>query len=457
MRRGFVGVVAALSLGTLALLAGLQSCTAGGTGSSDVTGSTSPSPSVSPTGPVTLRLAVYGDAQAVTTYRALASDWNDAHPDITVRVSSSPDERTAAHRLTRELADGTAPDLFLVDHEQLPDLVAAHRVQPVDVLLEQRGVLFGDTYQRLGLEGFSADSALQCMPHDVSPLVVYYNTALVRPARLATPDAPVPDSENGWTWQQFTRAARSASTGEVKGVYLAPTLTTLLPLVRSAGADLVDNDRLPTTLTMSTGGARDALEQVLAVARDRRVTPSQATLARHSPLELFESGRLAMMLGTRALVPKLRETPKLGFDVLPLPSLGQPRTVAEMNGYCISADSEHIPQAADFLAYASSADGARTTSSYGGVVPANLEALHSDAFLERGDRPAHPEVYVDALRRADAMPFVPGWPRVEADTEPQLAKLFFAPQPDLDTLLTAIDTRSQRVLAPPSASPSPTS
>jgi multiple sugar transport system substrate-binding protein len=404
---------------------------------------------------VTLRFAVYGDEQTVAAYQRLADAYTDEHPDVTVRVQHSPDRTTALQRLDRQFERGRAPDLFLLDHGDLPGYVAAQRVQPVDQLLEQRGVLFGDTYQRLGLEAFSADSALQCMPDDVSPLVVFYNKRLLRPRTLATPDQPAPSVEDGWTWEQFATAARRMSHGRVRGVYVAPELGSLIPLVRSAGADVMDDERQPTTLTMADDGTRDALEQVLALLRDRRVTPSRRLLARESPQQLFEAGRIGMMFGTRRLVPKLREAQGLRFDVLPLPSLGRSRTVAEMNGYCISAQSDQVQATADFLTFATGPQGSRITAGFGGLVPANLEALHSDDFLDPGAQPRHPLVFAEGLRHADALPFAPAWPQVEAQTGPLVAQLFYAPVLDLDRLLPRMDSRSRALLAPAEASPSP--
>jgi multiple sugar transport system substrate-binding protein len=409
------------------------------------------------TGPVTLRFAVYGDAQTVATYERLADAWTDQHPDVKVVVSHQPDAAHAAEHLQQQYDAGDPPDVFLVDHEQLPTLVAQGRVQPVDELLEQRGVLFGDTFARIGLEGFSADSALQCMPHDVSPLVTFYNTRLLDPRTLATQDTPAPSAEDGWTWDQLTTAAQRIAHGGVKGVYVDPTLATLLPLVRSAGADLVDDDRLPTTLTTSDEGSRQALARILALARNPAVAPSRAQLRRHSALEMFEDGRLGMMFGTRRLVPKLRETPGLHFDVLPLPSLGKPRTVASMDGYCIAARSAHVPQAADFLAFASGPQGSRITTDFGGVVPANLSALHSDAFAEPGSDPRHDAVFAESLRHAEALPFVPGWPQLEKDTDPLLAKLVHGRKASLVPLTEAIDARSRQVLTAASVPPSPSS
>jgi len=417
--------------------------------------SSSPVASSSPSGPTPLTLAVYGDAQTVATFVRMADVWTDAHPDVPVTVTHTADAASAARRLAQQFDAGDAPDLFLTDHDDLAGLVQAGRVQPVDQLLEQRGVLFGDAYQRLGLEAFSADSALQCMPHDVSPLVTFYNADLLKPRTLKTADRPAPTPETGWTWEQYALAARRLSQHGVRGAYIAPDLEQLLPLVRSAGADLVDDPRTPTTLTSSDDKARQALTQVLAVARDRSVVPTPQQLATHSAVDLFEAGKLAMIFGTRRLVPKLREVQGLHFDVLPLPTLAKPRTVATMDGYCINAHTPHLQQAADFLTFASGAEGAKLTAGFGGVVPANIEALHSDAFTDPGADPSHTVVFADALRHADALPFVPGWPQVVADTDPLVARIFTDTRPNLTALTVAIDARSQQVLTPPSASPSP--
>src|SRR3954453_14535371 len=184
--------------------------------------------------------------------------------NITERLQINPDAVTAKDRLEQGFTAGSAPDLFLTDQIRLPSLVAAQQVQPVDALLEQRGVQLGDHYERLGLEGVSSDSALQCMPNNVSPYVVLYNTRLLVPHRIAVPGEDPPTVETGWLWDQFAAAAQQMSHGGVKVVYLAPRLTTLAPLIRSAGKDILDDPRAPTTLTLADGGTRSALEEILA-------------------------------------------------------------------------------------------------------------------------------------------------------------------------------------------------
>ena len=168
---------------------GAAACTSpSGNGSAPSAGpSSTPASASTSAGPVTLRFAVYGDAPVLAAYRKLAATWNADHPDITVKLETSHDAVTSEDKVDRGFDAGTPPDLFLTRQTSLPELKADDRVQPVDELLEQRGVQFGDSYQRIGLEAFAGDAALQCMPNEVSPYVVFYNKRLLVPRRFGEP------------------------------------------------------------------------------------------------------------------------------------------------------------------------------------------------------------------------------------------------------------------------------
>ena len=191
------------------------------------------------------------------------------------------------------------------------------------------------------------------------------------------------------------------------------------------------------------------MEEILAVARNPRVTPTPAELDRQDALTRFENGRLGMLIGTRAMVPALRAQPGLDFDVLPLPSLGRSATVADVSGYCVSRTSKHVGDAVDFLAFASSDEGSAITAESGGVVPANLATLHSPAFEQKDRQPQSTDVFASVMRRADTMPNPPAWPDVVSQTQPLLDRLFYARVIDLDRLLPRIDELSAALLAGP--------
>lgn len=404
----------------------------------------SPSTATTPAQPVTISLGVYGPKDALPAYEDLAEAFSDDHPNVTVKVARFDD----AEQVMETVLGGAAPDVFLIDHDHLPRLVDEELVQPVDGLLEERQVDFGDGYQRGGLTAFAADAALQCMPHDVSPVVVYYNQDLIDLAELGTEEEEPPSALDGWTWEMFTEAARQAARGRADGVHIDPSLSSLAPFVWSAGAEIVDDSQAPTTLTLSDGDTRAALEQVLALVRDPEITPTAQKLERQDAVTRFTRGRLGMILGTRELTPRLRADEDLRFDVMPLPSLGRFRTIADMTGYCISADTDHAEVAGDFLAFAVGREGASITARSGYVVPSNLEVAHSAAFVQASRQPESSFIFNEGVRRAQSLPFVATWPELAEQVEPTLDRMFYAPVIDLDAMLEEIDTASTEVLAP---------
>ena len=417
-----------------------------------------PSPSATPTtseaataepDPVTLELGVYGDAALRDAWRELAESYTAAYPHATVEVTAHRTAERALQERGAEAVTGDLPDVFLVPSEAAPRLSAEDVVAPVDELLAERGVVFGDTYVRLGLEAFSAEQRLQCMPVDVSPEVVLYRSDLLPLRRIAEPDEEPVTPETGWTWEQFTKAARLMAGPGVRGVHVEPDLGTLMALVRSGGADLVDEPRDATTLTFSDDGARAVLEEILDVLREPRLTPTPQQLERRDALTRFAEGRLGMLFATRAVVPQLREA-GVDYDVMPLPRLGRARTTADISGLCLSASGEHQEAAADFLAWATAEEGSRILAETGAVVPAHVPTLNSPAFLQSGTSPRNAQVFVDSVARAEVHPYVPGWPDVVQAVQSELEELFYAPVIDLDTLLPRIDEQSQGILDPAS-------
>ncbi len=436
--------------GTKALVGGTVLCAlVAGCTTADTERNAAPSPSPVtsssvPAEPVTISLGVYGPKGQLGAYDALVDAFTDDYPHVTVQLETFAD----AEDVLAAVRGPSPPDVFLMDHTHLPQLVRDELVEPVDAMLEERQVDFGDGYQRGGLTAFAADARLQCMPHDVSPVVVYYNEDLVDLRRVGEEGEPPPNALDGWTWEMFAAAARQASRGPAKGVYIEPSLDSLAPFVWSAGGDIVDDPQAPTTLTLSAGDAREALEQVLPLVRDDDITPSDEELQKQDAVERFAQGKLGMILGTRALTPTFRDAPDLRFDVMPLPSLGRFRTVADMTGYCISSSTEHAAAAGDLLAFAVGKRGASITTSDGYVVPSNLEVANSAVFMQQSRQPASSFLFNEGVRRAQSLPYHPAWPELAEKVAPDLDRLFYAPVIDLDTLLADIDAESVAVLAP---------
>lgn len=401
-----------------------------------------------PEGPVLLTLSVYGPPQVATAYAELASRFSVANPGVTVSVRPFGSATLARAALADQAGTDGAPDAFLAPLGDLPTLVASGTIQRVDPLLGEREVDFGDGFQRSSLEVFSADNGLQCMPVDVSPLVVYYNTDLIDLDELTEPDQVPITAATGWDLDQFAAAAAQVTGPRQRGVYVDPTLEQVTPFLESGGGALVDDLASPTTLQLSSGSSSAAMARLLEIVRDPQLTFDEDEIATTSALQRFKAGQLGMMLGFRDLTPPLRAQDDLTFDVMPLPRIGSEATVGRSAGLCLSATTLHPEETADFLAYAVSTEGASLLAETGYVVPTNLAAVHSEAFLQPGKAPASANVFSAGVRHIRPMPAVDGWSEVVRMAEPLLSDLFYEPVVDpLMLRLEVLDNASVPLLA----------
>ena len=440
----------------LAVTVAPAACTAGGEPGPEPGPEPSPSPTGSKTSgqtekPREVVFGAYGSDEEVAAFQSVVDSFNASSTTRQVTLRSWPDHESAL----ADVLAGDAPDVFLTSRIDLGELVGADALQPVSLLLDERGVDFGDRFSRDAVDAFAMDDELQCMAYSVSPMVIYYNTDLVDFERMERRDYDVPTANaegvrTQWTLDQFGAAAQFASRrGDRRGIWIDPTLQGLAPFIYSGDGQVFDDDREPTSLDFSDDSTREALRQTLEILRDPTLTPTNAQLARATPTQLFKRGELAMIAGFRNLVPQLREAKDLDFDVLPMPTIDSRATVGDISGLCLSADSEVTGDAADFIAYAVSDAAIATVASTGYIVPANTEVAASPEFLAPAEEPANAAVFNQSIRYMVVPPFIDRRVELVEAVTPFLERLVTAPGVlDLDLITEQIDQASRMVLSP---------
>jgi multiple sugar transport system substrate-binding protein len=416
-----------------------------------------PTPTPSSTAPPEkLTFGVVGPRDVQRAFRATVDAWN-LDPDSTdVTIESWPTQ--AAMRTAIE--GGTAvPDVFMSSRSDLAWLLENKYTQPVDELLDERGVEFGDTYSRDALEALSSADHLQCMPYGVTPTVIYYNKRLVNFDRMRNRGLDVPDEDaTSWSFDQFTAAAEFASRPArgAKGVHIAPTIEGLSPFIRSGGGTVFDDAEPPTSLAFSSDSSKDALERTLELLRNPQVTLDETQLDEATAVRWFQRGKLGMIAGDRSLTPILRQKSNLDFDVMPMPKLDGAATVGDVTALCMSAQASSSSLAADFMVHEISSDWVGLVASTGYVQPANVEVALSDDFLQPGRRPEHAVFFNSSVRSMTVPPLIDTIPELEETVAPSLEQMVYGVGVlDLDAITTQIDDESKTVLDPDSASESP--
>lgn len=403
-----------------------------------------------------LRFAVHGNEHVVAAYREIADAFSAERPEVTVEIEEQPDARSGAATVRSALEAGDGPDVFLLHESWLPQFVQDGLLRPLDIALEQRGLQFGDDYQRVALTTFSANSGLQCMPAEMSPLVVFHNRKLLPRLQLLAQGVTLPATPetDEWSWEDFTATARAAAAGApgsprspIHGAYVPPDVELLTALLRSAGTDVVDDVFDPTSLTLASDEAIETLQRVAGLSQDFAVSPTPQEIVETDPLTTFLEGRLAMYVGTRADVPAMRATEGLRFDVFPLPDMDRARSVAETTGLCVDAASDQSELAADFIAFAVGEEGAAIAARSGALVPSHLDTLVTEDFQQPGRAPRNEYVFAESLRRSDLLPSSPAWPEVADRVEALLTRIYLDPGFDLEERLVRalerINARSQ--------------
>ncbi|NNM45409.1 sugar ABC transporter substrate-binding protein [Knoellia sp. DB2414S] len=338
-------------------------------------------------------------------------------------------------RLSTAFAAGTPPDVFLLNYREFSPFVLRGAIEPVGPVVEEAGVRLDDYYEE-PRAAFTYDGALQCMPQNISSMVVYWNTELFAKAGVAPPTSD-------WTFDELVAAARALTRGGVKGLGIEPTITRMAPVIWGNGGRVVDDLESPTRLTLDEPAAREALQRMAGLARE--VSPDKESQAAQGLLEQFMTGKLAMFMSSRVEVPALREQAGLSFDVAPMPGMKQPAAILHSDAYCIAKGSQNKAAAARFIAYAVGQQGSTITALGGRTVPSLTSVAESPAFLTTAKEPKSSQVFLDNIPNLQHTPVVPAWPEIEDVIETELTRTFLDGVP-LDETLKAIRAQADPLL-----------
>ena len=385
-----------------------------------------------------ITIQVSGEREETAVYRAMVTAYENDHPNVEVKLVEVADKGDHLTKLATSFAAGDPPDVFLVNFREYSQFVSRGAIEPfgnhvatVDIDL--------DEYYPAPIEAFTFNDELQCMPQNVSSLVVYYNVDLFDKAGVKPP-------ATGWNWADFRAAGEALTEGEVRGIGLEPSIIRVAPFVWSNGGEIVDDETAPTSFTLDTAEAREALDFIVGLAHDELI-PTEQELSAQDLETRFVTGKLGMLLSSRRDTPAFREIRGLNWDVGPLPVAEEPIGILHSDGYCISAQSPDHDAAADFIAYATGNQGQTIAALGGRTVPSMISISESGAFLDPSQAPANSEVFLDAIPNLRRTPVLPTWTEIEDLAEEILTRAFYEPGYTIDDAIDALENETSDLFA----------
>lgn len=386
----------------------------------------------SPRASITIRVS--GEPDETAVYDLLLEAFEREHPGIDGQAVPVAKQSDHIAKLVTSFAGGNPPDVFLLNFREYSQFVTRDAVLPLGDRRAGAGVEVAD-YHQPSIDAFTFDGDLQCMPQNISSLVVYWNRAVFRAAGVAQP-------EPGWSWDDFRRTAAALTNGDVRGLGVEPSLIRLVPFVWSAGGHVVDDEANPTRLTLDQPGSRKALAFLLALVRDGLV-PTAEEVAAQDLESRFIAGKLGMLLESRRVTPGFREVRTLDWDVAPLPIDAQPATVLHADGFCIARKSRHLDAALEFVAFATGPEGQGISALNGRTVPSQDRA--DGAFLDPTSPPEHARVFLDTIPTIRRTPVLPTWTEIEDKAGVVLERAFADPAYQVDEVARDLDESTREL------------
>jgi multiple sugar transport system substrate-binding protein len=410
-----------------------------------------------------IRFAFFGTGAEQRAYQRLVAAFEEAHPDITVELAGldsgdaslrldtlnfSPDrpwlQRGGPYQswLWRKLASPTAPDVFVLSYQRFPAYAARGILEPLGPYLRSSTALDPADLYPDALDAFRAsdiaDDGLGAIPLNASSLVVYYNSDLFARRGISLPT-------DDWTWEEFATTAEALTSREdgdgqsgVHGLAIEPRLSRSAAFVWGAGGDLIDDPLQPTRLTLDTPEAQAGLRWFAELGpAGRNVTPTSMEARQVNDLARFATGRAAMFVHTRRVVPVLREAKGLNWDVAPLPVGATPANVLHSDGLCLLAGARDKDAAWSFIEFAVGPVGQAVLAATGRTVPSLRSVAESDAFLRGtslplqfggeplGLLPKRGRVFLDNVAVSRRLPAMATLPAVEGMFDRAFKQAFY--------------------------------
>ncbi|HEY3284718.1 MAG TPA: sugar ABC transporter substrate-binding protein [Armatimonadota bacterium] len=344
-------------------------------------------------GKVTLRYLTYETGkEQQELVNSLVAEFERRNPDIHVEAEMNAKGR---NKIYIELASGTAPDVFYAVTDDIPRMAARGALLKLDPLVRRDGVDLAQYFPKT-VAGLQYHGGLYAMPVHFSTDVLFYNKKLFDEAGVRYPDG-------SWTWDDYLAAARRLTRvgpdgRKVFGTYLPDPMTTILANGGSIFSDggrrcVIDNPR-----------AREALQMRLDMMYRDKVAPAPVDLQDTSNMQLFESGRLAMMPGRTYMVIDFNKSIEgFEYDVAPMPGIRRKVTRLAVGGICVAASSRH-QEAAWKLArfYSDARGGQRYLCTQKNCVPAITRLAWSPKGFLQGP-PHNVSVFVSSLKDAEIL------------------------------------------------------
>ncbi|MEV5025677.1 ABC transporter substrate-binding protein [Paenibacillus sp. LPE1-1-1.1] len=344
---------------------------------------------------VTIKFSGWGEPNEKKLYEELIKNFESENPDIKVQYIHIPADY--AGKMNTVLAGGNAPDVFYAGDGDIARWIKLGVIKNIQQQVTDTSFDLSDMYEsavsRYRYDGMKMGTGdLYALPMDVAGTVLYYNKQLFDEAGVA-----YPSSESPMTFDQLVEVGKKLTkdtNGDGKPDQYGMGPAWWEGFVWGNGGQILSDDR--KEFVLNGDQAVEALQFAADMRNVHGISPDARALQAMNDGQMFETGKLAMMIGGRWSVPVFRQL-KFDWDVAPIPANGKWSGWSASTGYAVYGKTKYPDQAFKFTAYLAGEEANRIRSEQGLTMPVYKTMANSEVFLTLGEKPEHAEVFLKAV------------------------------------------------------------
>lgn len=278
----------------------------------------------------------WGSVTEVGILDKIIKNYENENPDVKINFMHVP--QNYFQKIHLLFASNQAPDVLFINNIYLP--LYAAKLEPLNNIVDE------SEFYPQSLEAMSINGQIYAIPRDVSTLVFYRNKNLVK----QTP-------------KNLNELISAIEDVKPFGISYERDIYFMLPYVLTFGESI------------------DAPIESLNFYKnlEGKYAPTPTDIGSLTLAQMFLQGRIGLYLSGRWMYPKIQESAKFDWDVIPFCGI----VPLDASGWAISKESKHKEEAEKFLKYLSSRENIEYFNSTGLIVPARNDVkVDNPAFYE---------------------------------------------------------------------------
>jgi len=321
--------------------------------------------------------------------------FNEENPDVEVVLEITPYAEYFT-KLDAAATGGGLPDVFWMNGPNLIKYAENDMLESLSDHISEEGLDLSP-YPDALVDLYNYEDNQYALPKDFDTNALWYNKELFD-------EAGVPYPDENWEWDDLVDAAKKITNPDedVYGIaaYMQSGQASFWNLIFSNDGYVISDDK--TKSGFDDPNTIEALQLYHDLIHVHEVSPTHAQVESTSGTELFESGKVAMIIHASYYTPMFKEHDYLKdvADVAPIPKMSGRSNVIHGLGNVISSQSKEKDAAWEFVKFLASEE-AQLIQAEGGLI-STYEGTQ-DAWLESAPQ-FNLEVFLEAADYAEPYP-----------------------------------------------------